>query len=437
MKEATTVNALEGAARGARARRGHVRPTVRPPAGFDAERVRADFPILGEQVNGKPLVYLDNAASAQKPRQVIDAIAHFDAHDYANIHRGVHALSQRATAAFEDARDAVQRFVNAADRKEIVFVRGTTEAINLVAHSFARTVCNLGDEIVISAMEHHSNIVPWQLVCRERGAVLRVIPMNDRGELMLDAYEKILGPRTRLVALVHVSNALGTINPVREMIALAHARGIPVLLDGAQAVPHVALDVQDLDCDFYAFSGHKLYGPSGVGVLYGKAALLDAMPPYQGGGEMISAVTFEKTFYKGLPAKFEAGTPNITGVVGLGAAIRYVDAVGLEAIAAYEQELLAYATERLQAIPQVRIIGTAREKAAVVSFVIEGIHPHDIGTILDHDGIAVRAGHHCAQPVMQRFQIPATTRASFAFYNTRAEIDALVAGIHKVLEVFA
>jgi cysteine desulfurase / selenocysteine lyase len=407
------------------------------PAGFDVHRVRTDFPILAQQVHGVPLVYFDNAASAQKPRQVIDAVAHFDATDYANIHRGVHALSQRATAAFENGRDAVTRFLNAADRKEIIFTRGTTESINLVAHSYARTVLNLGDEIVISAMEHHSNIVPWQMVCRERGAVLRVVPMNDDGELLLDAYAQLLGPRTKLVAIVHVSNALGTINPVREIVRLAHRHGVPVLLDGAQAVPHTPIDVQALDCDFYAFSSHKLFGPTGVGVLYGKAALLEAMPPYQGGGEMISAVTFEKTFYKGLPAKFEAGTPNITGVVGLAAAIEYVEHVGLNAIAAHEHELLAYATARLQTIPQVRIIGTARDKASVLSFVIDGIHPHDVGTILDRQGIAVRAGHHCAQPVMQRFHIPATTRASLAFYNTREEVDALIAGIHQVIEVFA
>lgn len=404
---------------------------------LDVERIRADFPILHQQVHGRPLVYLDNAASAQKPRAVIDSVARFDSTDYANIHRGVHTLSQRATEAFEASRDRVQQFINAGDRKEIIFTRGTTESINLVAQSYARTVLNLGDEIVISAMEHHSNIVPWQMVCRERGAVLRVIPMTDDGELILDAYEEIIGPRTRLVAIVHISNALGTINPVRRMIELAHRHGIPVLVDGAQAVPHLAVDVQDLDCDFYAFSGHKLYGPSGIGVLYGKAALLDAMPPYQGGGEMISAVTFEKTFYKGLPGKFEAGTPNITGVVGLGAAIDYVNGLGLDVIGAYEHELLAYATAQLRRIPQVRLIGTAREKAGVASFIIEGVHAHDIGTILDREGIAVRAGHHCAQPVMQRLEIPATARASFAFYNTRAEVDALVAGIHKVLEVFA
>ena len=407
------------------------------PPGFDVDRIRADFPILHQQIYGKSLVYLDNAASAQKPSAVIDAMARFDSTSYANIHRGVHALSQRATEAFEASRDAVRHFLNAADRKEIIFTRGTTESINLVAQSYARTVLNLGDEIVISTMEHHSNIVPWQMVCRERGAVLRVIPMTDDGELMLDAYEKMLGPHTRLVAIVHVSNALGTINPVQQIIELAHRHGIPVLLDGAQAVPHLPVDVQALDCDFYAFSSHKLYGPSGVGVLYGKAALLDAMPPYQGGGEMISAVTFEKTFYKGLPAKFEAGTPNITGGVGLGAAIDYVNGVGLGAIGAHEHELIVYATRRLAEIPQVRMIGTARDKASVASFVIDGIHAHDIGTILDREGIAVRTGHHCAQPVMQRYGVPATTRASFAFYNTRAEVDLLVSGIHKVLEVFA
>ncbi len=388
-------------------------------------------------MHGKPLVYLDNAASSQKPRQVIDAVAHFDSTDYANIHRGVHSLSQRATTAFEEARDRVQRFLNAADRKEIVFVRGTTEAINLVAQSYGRMVLNLGDEVLISAMEHHSNIVPWQMVCRERGAVLRVVPMNDDGDLLLDHYERLIGPRTKLVSLVHLSNALGTINPVRRMIDVAHRHGVPVLIDGAQAAPHLAVDVQALDCDFYAFSGHKVYGPSGVGVLYGKAEILEVMPPYQGGGEMISAVTFEKTFYKGLPAKFEAGTPNITGGVGLGVALDYLSGVGLDAAAAHEQALLAYATEQMSRLPQVRIIGTAKEKASVLSFVVDGIHPHDIGTILDREGIAVRAGHHCAQPVMQRFRIPATTRASFAFYNTKEEVDALVAGVRTAIEVFA
>jgi cysteine desulfurase/selenocysteine lyase len=404
---------------------------------LDVARIRKDFPILHQQVHGKPLVYLDNAASSQKPQAVIDAVAHFDSHDYANIHRGVHDLSQRATVAYEEARVKAQRFVNAAHDKEIIFVRGTTEAINLVAHSYGRTVLNLGDEILISAMEHHSNIVPWQMVCRERGAVLRVIPMNDDGELLLDEYERLIGPRTKLVGVVHVSNALGTINPVREMIEIAHRRNVPVLLDGAQAAPHVPIDVQDLDCDFYAFSGHKVYGPSGVGILYGKAKLLESLPPYQGGGEMISAVTFEKSFYKGLPGKFEAGTPNITGAIGFGAALDYLNGVGLPAVGAHEQALLRYATEQIKRIPNVRIIGTAKEKASVLSFVIEGIHPHDIGTILDRQGIAVRAGHHCAQPVMQRFRVPATTRASFAFYNTKAEVDALISGVEKTIEVFS
>lgn len=404
---------------------------------LDVARIRKDFPILHQEVHGKPLVYLDNAASSQKPRQVIDAVARFDSHDYANIHRGVHDLSQRATVAYEEARVKAQRFLNAAHDKEIIFVRGTTEAINLVAHSYGRTVLNLGDEILVSAMEHHSNIVPWQMVCRERGAVLRVIPMNDDGELLLDEYERLIGPRTKLVGVVHLSNALGTINPVREMIEIAHRHDVPVLVDGAQAAPHISLDVQDLDCDFYAFSGHKVYGPSGVGILYGKAKLLDSLPPYQGGGEMISAVTFEKSFYKGLPGKFEAGTPNITGGVGLGAALDYLNELGLPAVAAHEQELLRYATEQVKKIPKVRIIGTAREKASVLSFVIDGIHPHDAGTILDRQGIAVRAGHHCAQPVMQRFRIPATTRASFAFYNTKAEVDALINGIEKTIEVFS
>jgi len=404
---------------------------------LDVERIRQDFPILRQQMHGKPLVYLDSAASAQKPRAVIDSVARFDAEQYANIHRGVYALSQQATDRFEAARGKVQRFLNAAEAREIVFVRGTTEAINLVAHSYGRSTLMLGDEVIVSAMEHHSNIVPWQLVCQERGATLRVVPMNDDGELLLDEYAAMLGPRTKLVSLVHVSNALGTINPVREMIEMAHRHNVPVLLDGAQAVPHLAIDVQALDCDFYAFSGHKLFGPSGVGVLYGKAAHLEKMPPYQGGGEMISVVTFDKTFYKEIPYKFEAGTPNITGVIGLGAAIDYVNAIGAAAIATHEHELLTYATQRLRAIPEVRIIGTAKQKASVISFLIAGIHPHDVGTILDREGIAVRAGHHCAQPVMQRFRVPATTRASFAFYNTKQEIDALVAGIQTVLEVFA
>ena len=404
---------------------------------FDVHQIREDFPILTQQVHSKPLVYLDNAASAQKPQAVIDTVARFDAEDYANIHRGVHTLSQRATEAYEDTRDKVQRFLKAADRKEIIFVRGTTEGINLVAQSYTRTVLNPGDEIVISTMEHHSNIVPWQMICRERGAVLRVVPITDDGELMLDAYEQMIGPQTKLVAVVHVSNALGTINPVRKMIEVAHRQNVPVLVDGAQAAPHLAVDVQALDCDFYAFSGHKVYGPTGIGVLYGKTKLLEAMPPYQGGGEMIAAVTFEKTFYKGLPHKFEAGTPNITGTVGLGAALDYLGEVGLDRAAAHEHELLVYATEQLSRIAQVRIIGTAKEKVSVISFMLDEIHPHDVGTILDREGIAVRAGHHCAQPVMQRFQVPATTRASFALYNTTEEIDRLVAGIRTVIEVFA
>jgi len=404
---------------------------------FSVQRVRQDFPILKQRFYGKPLVYLDSAASSQKPRAVIDAISRFYSEDYANIHRGLHALSERATQAYEGARDTVRRFLNAPSEQEIVFVRGTTEAINLVAQSYARPRLQPGDEILISAMEHHSNIVPWQIVCAERGARLRVVPITDAGELRLDVYEELLGPRTKLVAITHVSNVLGTINPIREIINLAHQRQIAVLVDGAQAVPHLAVDVQSLDCDFYAFSGHKLYGPSGIGVLFGKAALLEAMPPYQGGGDMISSVTFENTTYNRLPYKFEAGTPHIAGAVGLGAAIEYVTAIGLETIAAYEHELLAEATARLAAMPEVRLIGTAQEKTGVLSFVMEGIHPHDIGTVLDREGIAIRAGHHCAQPVMQRFGISATARASFGLYNTQAEIDALVAGIHKVLEVFA
>jgi cysteine desulfurase/selenocysteine lyase len=410
--------------------------SVGEPLHFDVERVRQDFPILSQEVHGKPLVYLDNAASAQKPRAVIEAIARFDSHDYANVHRGVHTLSERATLAFEGAREAVQRFINAAEPREIIFVRGTTEAINLVARSYGAAALSRGDEVVISAMEHHSNIVPWQMVCQERGATLRVIPMNDDGELMLEEYEALLGPRTKLVSVVHLSNALGTINPVRDMVQLAHARGIPVLVDGAQAVPHLGVDVAELGCDFYAFSGHKLYGPSGIGVLYGRAELLEKMPPYQGGGEMISVVTFEKTFYKEIPYKFEAGTPNITGAVGLGAAIKYLQGLGLSAVAEHEADLLAYATRRLAEIPQIRILGTARNKASVLSFVVEGVHPHDVGTILDRHGIAIRTGHHCAQPVMQRFEIPATARASFGMYNTRAEIDSLIEAVHRVIEVF-
>lgn len=406
-------------------------------AGFDVGRVREEFPALKQLVHGKSLVYLDNAATTQKPQSVIDVITHFYQEDCSNIHRGVHLLSERATKAYEDARLAVQHFINAADPAEVIFVRGTTEAINLVAHSYGRTHVQAGDAVLISAMEHHSNIVPWQILCEERGARLRVVPMNGSGELLLDEYEKLLTPRTKLVAVSHVSNALGTVNPVRQIIAMAHEHGTPVLVDGAQAVPHLQVDVQELDCDFYAFSGHKMYGPTGVGVLYGKKRLLEAMPPYQGGGDMISSVTFEKTTYNRLPFKFEAGTPNIAGVIGLGAAIEYLGRIALERAPVHEHYLLAYATERISSLPGVRLIGTAQEKAAVLSFVIEGVHPHDIGTVLDQEGIAVRTGHHCAQPVMQFFGVPATARASFALYNTEEDVDALMRGICKVQEIFA
>ena len=402
---------------------------------FDVERIRKDFPVLDQTIHGKPLIYLDNAATSQKPLAVIEAEEHFYRHDCSNIHRGVHELSERATKSYEDARVTAQHFLNARDSKEIIFVRGTTEAINLVANSFGRKNVKAGDEILITAMEHHSNIVPWQMLCEEKGAKLRVAPINDRGEVLFKEFEKLLGPKTRLVAVVHVSNVLGTINPVREMIEAAHSKNIPVLLDGAQAAPHLAVDVQDLDCDFYTLSGHKLYGPTGVGVLYGKSDLLDAMPPYQGGGDMISSVTFEKTLYNSLPYKFEAGTPNIAAGIGLGAAIDYVKKIGMENISAYEDELLVYATEAISNISGLRIIGTAEKKAGVISFVMEGIHPHDVGTVLDQEGIAVRTGHHCAQPLMERFGIPATTRASLAFYNTKREIDALASGILKVKEL--
>ena len=406
-------------------------------AGLDVGRVREEFPALKQLVHGKPLVYLDNAATTQKPQFVIDAITHFYQEDCSNIHRGVHLLSERATKAYEDVRLAVQRFIHAADSTEVIFVRGTTEAINLVAYSYGRTQVQAGDAILVSAMEHHSNIVPWQMLCEEKGAHLQVIPMNTRGELLLEEYEKLLTRRTKLVAVSHVSNALGTINPVRQMIAMAHEHGIPVLVDGAQAAPHLPLNVQELDCDFYAFSGHKMYGPTGVGVLYGKKRLLEAMPPYQGGGDMISSVTFEKTTYNCLPFKFEAGTPNIAGVIGLGAAIEYLRRPARDRVAAHEHNLLAFATERISSLPGVRLIGTAQEKAAVLSFVLEAVHPHDIGTVLDQEGIAVRTGHHCAQPVMQFFGVPATVRASFALYNTEEEVDALVRGISRVQEIFS
>ena len=403
---------------------------------FDVEKVREDFPILKQKIYGKPLVYLDNAATAQKPQVVIDTIRHYYMTDNANIHRGVHGLSQRATEAYEQARVKVQRFIHAAESREIIFVRSATEAINLVAQTYGRRHVQAGDEVIVSAMEHHSNIVPWQMLCEEKGATLRVIPMNDDGELLLDEFEKLLNPRTRLVAAVHISNALGTINPIQEIIERAHQKDIPVLVDGAQAAPHFEVDVQALDCDFYAVTGHKLYGPTGVGILYGKADLLDSMPPYQGGGEMIRSVSFEKTTYNVLPNKFEAGTPNIVGGIGMGTAVDYVSEIGWKNIAAQEKDLLLYATQQLSSISGLRIIGTAKEKASILSFVIEGVHAHDVGTILDQEGIAVRTGHHCAQPVMDRFQIPATARASFAFYNTRGEIDVLVQGIQRVIEVF-
>jgi cysteine desulfurase / selenocysteine lyase len=406
-------------------------------ASFDVEKLRADFPVLKQKVHGKPLIYLDSAATAQKPLAVIEAIRRFHEVDCANIHRGVHELSQRSTAAYEETRLKAKRFLNARTKNELIFVRGTTEGINLVAATWGRRNIKEGDEIVISALEHHSNIVPWQMLCEEKNARLRIIPMNERGELLLDEYEKLLNPRTRLVAFAHVSNALGTINPAAKIIEMAHRAGALALVDGAQAAPHMKIDVQALDADFYTFSGHKVFGPTGIGILYGKSKLLNAMPPYQGGGDMIRVVTFEKTTYNDLPYKFEAGTPNIAGGIGLGTALDYVNAIGLEKIAAYEHDLLQYGTEALSRIAGLRIIGTAREKAAVLSFVIEGIHPHDIGTLLDRQGIAVRTGHHCAQPVMDWFHVPATTRASLAFYNTPAEIDALAAGIQKVKEVFA
>jgi len=404
---------------------------------LNIERIRQEFPILQQQVHGKPLVYLDNAASCQKPQVVIDTISECYSRYYANIHRAVHSLSERSTAAFEGAREKVRAFLNAASSREIIFTRGTTEAINLVASSFGNTSIGPGDEVVITTMEHHSNIVPWQMLCQRRGAILRVVPIDDAGELIMEEYERLLNERTKIVAVVHVSNALGTVNPIEEIIDLAHARDIPVLLDGAQSVPHLAVDVQALDCDFFAFSGHKVYGPSGVGVLYGKAQLLEAMPPYQGGGDMIRTVTFAKTEYADLPYKFEAGTPAIADVIGLGAALDWVTEIGLDTIAAHEHELLAYATEQLGQSPGLRLIGTARDKAAVASFVLEGVHPHDIGTILDQDGVAIRTGHHCAQPVMERFHVLATARASFAVYNTLEEVDALVAAVRQVQEWFA
>ncbi|PYT36853.1 MAG: cysteine desulfurase CsdA [Acidobacteria bacterium] len=405
-------------------------------AAFDVRAIREDFPVLHQTVFGKPLVYLDNAATAQKPRAVIDAITRFYTLDNSNIHRGLHALSERATAAYEESRAKARRFLHAAEDREIIFVRGTTEAINLVAHSYGRPHLGAGDEVLITAMEHHSNIVPWQILCEEKGARLRIAPIDDSGALRLDEFERLLTERTRIVSVPHVSNALGTINPVRRIVEMAHQREVPVLVDGAQAAPHLPIDVRELGCDFYALSGHKMFGPTGIGVLYGRADLLEAMPPYQGGGDMIASVTFEKTTYNRLPHKFEAGTPHIAGVIGLGAAIDYLEGIDAAGRMAHEDDLLKYATEKITALPRVRLIGTAREKTSVLSFVVDGVHPHDIGTILDRDGIAIRAGHHCAQPLMDRFGVPATARASLALYNTREEIDALAAGIGKVLEIF-
>ena len=403
---------------------------------YDIESIRRDFPILSRKIRGKQLVYLDNAATTQKPQAVIDRIVRYYSEENSNVHRGVHYLSEIATVAYEDVRTVVMDFLNARSLKEIVFTRGTTESINLVAQSWGRKNVGPGDEVIISAIEHHSNIVPWQLLCEEKGATLRIIPVDDSGALRLDEYEKMLNGRVKIVAAGHISNALGTVNPIRRMTELAHAAGALMLIDGAQGIPHGSVDVQEIGCDFYAFSGHKVYAPTGVGVLYGKEALLDAMPPWQGGGDMILSVAFDKTTYNALPYKFEAGTPNIAGVVGLGAALQYVGRLGVANITSWEQDLLSYTTARLQEIEGLRLIGTASEKASVISFVLEGVHPHDIGTILDQEGIAIRTGHHCAQPLMMRFNVPATGRASFGLYNTREEADRLVEGLHKVIEVF-
>ena len=411
--------------------------TVKRTAGaLDLERIRADFPILKLKVNGKPLVFLDNAASSQMPQPVIDRWVRYQTTEHSNIHRAVHYLSETATAEYEAARRKLTAFINAKEEREVVFTSGTTDAINLVAHGYGRKFVGAGDEIVLTTLEHHSNIVPWQMVAEEKGARIRVVPVNDRGELIFEEYLKLLGPRTKLVGFGHVSNALGTINPVKAMIATAHRHGVPVLVDGAQAAPHMKLDMQELDCDFYAFSGHKMFGPTGIGVLYGKAGWLEKMQPYKGGGDMILSVTFEKTIYNVIPGKFEAGTPPIAAAITLGAAADYITGVGMERIHAHETDLLDYATDRVNRLPGVRIIGTAEKKAAVLSFIVDGVHPHDVGTLLNEEGVAVRTGHHCAQPVMSRFGIPATSRASFAFYNTHAEVDALVAGIKKVQKVF-
>ena len=404
---------------------------------FDVAKLRADFPILQQTVNGHPLVYMDNAATSQKPQVVIDTLVRYYSSENSNVHRGVHTLSQRATDEYEGARNRVKQFINAAEDHEIIYVRGATEAINLVADTYGRQNIGPDDEIIISNMEHHSNIVPWQVLCQERGAHLRVVPISDSGELLMEEYEKLLNPRTKLVSVVHQSNALGTVTPIEQIVAMAHSRGVPVLVDAAQSVAHISIDVQKLDCDFLVFSGHKLYGPTGIGVLYGKADLLESLPPYQTGGEMIRSVTYEQTLYNVLPHRLEAGTPNIAGAIGLGAAIDYVNAIGMDRISNYEQELLKYGTESLNQIDSLRIIGTAPNKGAILSFVLGEVHPHDIGTILDSQGIAVRTGHHCAQPVMERFMIPATARASLSFYNTKEEIDTLVKGIDRVLEVFS
>ncbi len=405
-------------------------------AAWDVGRVRADFPILAIRVNGKPLVYLDNAASSQMPQPVIDRLVKYQTSEHANIHRAVHYLSETATAEYEAARRRIQTFINAREECEVIYTSGTTESINLVAHGYGRKFVGAGDEIILTELEHHSNIVPWQMVAEEKGARLRVVPMDDRGELDVHEYRRLFNARTQIVGLTQVSNALGTVNPVKEMVAIAHEHGVPVLLDGAQAAPHLAVDVQDLDCDFYAFSGHKLCGPTGIGVLYGKAHLLEKMQPFKGGGDMILSVTFEKTTYNVIPQKFEAGTPPIAAAVGLGAAVDYLTNVGMDRIAAAESDLLDYATAELNRMPGVRIIGTAEKKAAVLSFAVEGVHPHDVGTLLNEEGVAIRTGHHCAQPVMQHYRIPATSRASFAFYNTMAEVDALVAAIRKVQKLF-
>ena len=406
-------------------------------SGFDVARIREDFPILDQMVNGKPLVYLDNAATTQKPQVVIDALVNYYTSDNSNVHRGVHTLSQRATEDFDIGRSKARQFLNAGSDQEIIFVKGTTDGINLVAQSYARPNLGEGDDIIISTMEHHSNIIPWQVLCQEKGAHLRVIPVSDAGELLIDEYEKLLTPRTKLVAITHVSNVLGTVNPIEQIVEIAHNRGVPVLVDGAQAVPHMAVDVQKLGCDFYVFSGHKIYGPTGIGVLYGKSELLEAMPPYQLGSEMIKSVTFEHTIYNDLPFKFEPGTPHIAGVIGMGAAIDYLNGIGMDRIDAYEHDLLEYGMECLSGIDGVQLIGTAPGKSSVMSFVMDSAHPHDIGTILDTEGVAVRTGHHCAQPLMHRFGVPATARASLSFYNTKDEIDLLVKAIDRVIEVFS